>query len=371
MISVLQVIAPTALGGAENVLLSINNLADKLNFRFYYCIFISSRAKKNQYHEKLEELNCDVSIIYMKNTFEIRNIVDLIGIIKEKKIQLIHAHGYRSDIIGLIASKVTRTPIISTVHGWTSATFAVKVYEFFQRKALRYFDKVIAVSQQIHDVLRRDGLDSTILLKINNSIDYSSLSIVEPSINLRNDYGIDSECPIIGVIGRFSVEKGHIILLRAISILKKEYPSIRVLLIGDGDEADALKKSAMTHEIDDMVIFCGHHENVYQFYSIIDVFVLPSFTEGIPLVLLEAMFFKKPIIASDVGGIPEVIEDGHSGELVPPGDPFALAERITKLIKNRQYAQKIAEAGHKHFMRSFSPDTWIRKIESTYEDALK
>jgi glycosyltransferase involved in cell wall biosynthesis len=366
MINILQVIAPITFGGAENVLLSINSLIDKSHFSPFCCIFLNPKRGKNYLHERLKELNCDVSIIYMHKKFEINNISDLVRIIREKEIHLIHTHSYRSDVIGLIAAKITKRPIVSTVHGWTSTTGRVRVYEYVQKKVMRYFDTVIPVSQQINDELIQNRVRKNRLRKIHNIINYRNFSDDKVSSDLKNKYRIDSKTPSLGVIGRLSREKGHIILLKAITMIRKQYPNIKLFIIGDGDQESRLREFVKAEKMENTVFFCGFQKNVYPFYQLFDIFILPSLAEGIPLVLLEAMHFKKPIIASNVGGIPELIEHGVTGELIPSGEPMPLANAILKLLRDRQYAWQIGENGHKVLLKNYSPEGWIQEIEDVY-----
>lgn len=371
MINVLQVIAPISFGGAENVLLSINRLMDKSRFSPIFSVFLNPRRGENELHERLKALKCDVSIIPMNRKNQINNIFALIKIIRKKNIHVVHTHSYRSDIIGLIASIIVKKPIVTTVHGWTSENRKVMVYEYLQKKIMRYFDIVIPVSQQINDVLIQERVKRSRLRKIGNIIDFQGLSVDNDLSDLKRQYNIHGKTPVIGVIGRLRREKGHIILLRAIALLKKDYPNIKVLVIGEGDQEPDLRRFVNAEGMENIVCFCGFQKNVCRFYPLFDLFVLPSFTEGTPLVLLEAMYFKKPIIASRTGGIIDLIEHGFNGELVPPNEPAPLAESISRLLGDKSYAGKMGESGHKYLLKNFSPERWIREIEDVYQSVYE
>ena len=371
MINVLQVIAPISFGGAENVLLSINRLMDKSRFSTFFSIFLNPSRGENELHERLKALKCDVSIIPMNRINQINNIFALVKIIRKNNIHVVHTHSYRSDIIGLIASIIVKKPIVTTVHGWTSENRKVMVYEYLQKKIMRHLDMIMPVSQQIYDELLRNGVKKQKMKKISNIIDYRNLKTIKNYHNLRSKYNIHEESPVIGAVGRLGKEKGHIILLKAIAIVKQRYPNIKALIIGEGDQKGELSKFVRKERMDETVNLCGFQKDVAKFYPLFDIFVLPSVTEGLPLVLLEAMYFKKPIVASNVGGIPEIIVHGLTGELVPPGEPVPLAESISRLLGDKSYAGKMGETGHKYLLKNFSPGRWIREIEEVYQSVYE
>ncbi|MDP2644067.1 MAG: glycosyltransferase [Desulfobacterales bacterium] len=367
MINLLQVIAPITVGGAENVLLTLNNWIDKSRFTLSFCIFINPQRPKNEFYKRLLEHKCDVSIIYLDKRIDFLYILELIRIIRQKKIHIIHTHGYLSDIFGIVASKVSRKPIISTAHGWTFSTRRVRIYEFVQRKSARFFDGVIAVSQQIQNVLVQNKVKKKRIRTVSNTIDFRRFSSLNNPGKSESKTGCGLDGPALGVIGRLSKEKGHIVLLKAVSLVRKHYPNLKLFVIGEGDQEDRLRAFIKAEKIEDNVVFLGFQKDVCRFYPLFDIFILPSLTEGIPLVLLEAMFFKTPIIASNVGGIPELISNGYNGVLVPPEQQEILAANILMLLQDRQYALKIAENGYEYLQKNHDPRIWARKIADIYQ----
>jgi len=360
-------IAPVALGGAENVLLSINRLIDKSHFNIFFCNFINPKRTRNPFVKKLHEVECDVSIIYLdRPRLDFIYVLRLARIIRSKRIDIIHSHGYMPDFFGLIASKITRRPIVSTVHGWTSSTKAIRTYEHFQKKLLRYFDIVIPVSQKISDELIKNGINPFKLRKLNNIVTFEDLTGDNVATDLNQTYITGPHTQIIGVIGRLSKEKGHIFLLQALAKIKNDFPDIKLLIIGDGDQHSKLVQFVKAHKLEHQVHFCGFQNDVSQFYRLIDIFVLPSLTEGIPLVLLEAMYFNKPIVATDVGGVPELIKNGYNGKLVPPGNPSALADNIAAILRDKLYGQTLGKAAHQSLISKNNPSWWINEIQDTY-----
>lgn len=367
MTNVLQIIAPTYLGGAENVVFSISRLIDPFHFKLYFCIFLNPKRDKNAFLEKLNGFQSDVSIIYLDRPWlDFTYLFRLLRIVRKEKIDIIHTHGYMPTFFALPASKMTCTPIITTVHGWTASTRSLKIYECIDRKLLKYFDMTIPVSQQLQHTLIQNHVSLSKITLLHNII-WPSLSASPQHVTeLRQKFHIDPETLTLGAIGRLSKEKGHLYLLKAIPAIRKKFPNIKLLIIGDGDQRSELETYALRHELNNEVIFCGFQDDIGPFYSLLDAYVLPSLTEGLPLTLLEAMHFEKPIVATNVGGIQEVLQQGLTGELVPPGDSSALAISILRLFQNKDYARKLAKNAQINFARNFDPTTWIRTIEGIY-----
>ncbi|MDY6844910.1 MAG: glycosyltransferase, partial [Thermodesulfobacteriota bacterium] len=239
-IRILQITAPVVFGGAERVLLNIGRLIDKSRFTISYCVFLNPNRKQNELYGTLTDIDRDVSVIRMFRKVNI-NVFDLVRIIRKTHPHILHTHGYRPDIVGLIASRITHTPIVSTVHGWTRTSRKVRVYEYIQRKIMRYVDAVIPVSKQINNDLITEKVMPSRMFRINNIIDYETCSM-DPVINLRKEYNIGMKCPVVGTIGRLSLEKGHIHLLKAVPLLWKSYPDIKVVIVGTGDQEAGLKE---------------------------------------------------------------------------------------------------------------------------------
>ena len=367
MINVLQIIAPATIGGAENVILAIDDLIRNDMFHLHFCLFVNPRKGKNALLERLGKRGCTVATVLLDRPWlDFIYIFRLIRILRRLEIDLIHSHGYLSDFFALVASKITRTPIVTTVHGWTASSRMVERYEYCHRSILRYFDHVIAVSRAIRAVLYAKKVPPRRITLLHNVINHRRFSGADLNLGDTGNLREAGTGPVLGVVGRLSQEKGHVFLLRAMRRLTGEFPEIRLIVIGDGDQEDHLKRYVDAHGMGGRVFFLGYQEDVRPYYRLMDIFILPSLTEGIPLVLLEALYYSVPVIASDVGGVGELIRDGSTGLLLPARDVDALAKKVVYLLGNRHYAQKLAKNGHDMVMTDYNADAWIRKIENIY-----
>jgi len=185
--------------------------------------------------------------------------------------------------------------------------------------------------------------------------------------SLRNKLNLDSSGPFIGCIGRLSPEKGQIYLLRAIPEVLQQFPLARFLFIGDGPDRYKLESSAKELGINGRVIFGGWRNDVDQLIGLLDLVVIPSITEGLPLVALEALEKKKALIASRVGGLPEVIKDMQTGLLVIPEDPASIQEAIILLLRNPELRRTLGENGYQFVRDQFSIDNMVDQTEKVYQ----
>lgn len=368
--------ASIQMGGAERVILQLaNNLKDSA-FNLIVTSFVQDWKTDNAFIEALKAHDTNIRTITMSMKYPspwwnpIRNFFDLCHLIKAEKIQIIHTHGYRSNIIGLLASILLRVPIVTTVHGWTNHTNSVKLYEYLDRFFLRFFDKIIAVSDNIKNNLLNSRICIHKIEKIYNTV---NCEIVKSKISLnevRKRFHLSQGDKLVGTIGRLSKEKGIDYLIKAGSEIIATYPDVKILIIGDGPERQNLEILAKQLRISDNVIFCGFQKDVAEFYHLIDIVVLPSITEGLPMVLLEALTYSKPIVATRVGGIPEVITDGKTGILVEPQNPSRLAEGIIRILKNPEEAHRMASEGRKLVEERFNSRDLGKKIEKIYQEVL-
>jgi len=228
----------------------------------------------------------------------------------------------------------------------------------------------VAVSEAMKDKLVRIGIPGQKITVIYNSIEDNGFYKEPPDPNLRKKFASNDETLLVGVIGRLSREKGQRIFLEAWAKVCKLIPNTIVLFIGDGPDREILEKICVAKGIQDKVVFLGHQINPHPFYRILDLVVMPSLSEGLPNVPLEALSHKKAIIATSVGGTPEIIEDGENGILVKPGDPNALSDAIVALLENSEKRNSMAANGLSCLYPKFSPENRVSKILSLYQEIL-
>jgi glycosyltransferase involved in cell wall biosynthesis len=231
-------------------------------------------------------------------------------------------------------------------------------------------DRLIVPSDSIAHKVRCEGRESARFAVIPNGVDLSRFAGPTPRSTVRADFGIPADAPLVGVVARLEAEKGHRHLLDAWPSILRRAPDTWLLLVGEGSEADALRAQAAELGIGDRVVLTGRREDISALTAELSVAVLPSLREAQGISILEAMARRVPVVASSVGGIPEVITSGVDGILVPPADPDALGTAIGDLLGGPRLRRRIGEAGYRTVAERFSIDAQVRRIEAIYDEEL-
>lgn len=279
--------------------------------------------------------------------------------------QLFHSHGYKFNIlIGAFPLSLRLIPLLVTLHGHVNASRYTKmwVYELLDNFFLRRVDSIVLVNSRMRDLDAVRNFDLSRVHEIANGIPTNR----DKHIDISNDFQVQDflkkHSPIVGAVGRLSYEKGLCYLVDAFSKLRTTYPELGLLIIGEGSEHANLKREIQQKGIADHVLMPGYRYSIPAYLSKLSVFVMPSLTEGLPIVLLEAMLESVPVVASNVGGIPEVLDQGRYGKLVYPKRPDQLSEAIDQVLNNIRQAKKIALEGRQRIIDYYS----ISSMEYSY-----
>ncbi len=287
---------------------------------------------------------------------------------------VVHNHMYRAEIVGtraalLAGERMGRRPyIVSTIH-------SSRVRSPEDRAAVSALtpamDRLIAVSQSIVRKIADERGDSVPVSLIYNGVDLDRYEHQEPCCTLREEYGMAPDSQIVGVVARLEPEKGHPTLLAAWPAVLRSRPDAYLLVVGEGGQREALERQANDLGIGDRVVFTGRRDDIPAVTAALDVAVLPSYREAQGLTILEAMALGRPVVASSVGGIPEMIQDGVTGLLVPPHDAQAIASAITRLLLDHPLADTLARAGHDLVHDRFCIQLMVRAIETIYDEGAR
>jgi glycosyltransferase involved in cell wall biosynthesis len=288
--------------------------------------------------------------------------------------EIVHNHMYRAELVGTKAAlhlgeKGCRRPaVISTVH---SSRIRCAEDRETLRQLTPLMDHLIVVSRAIEQKIADEGRRGVPISLVYNGVDLQRYNHQQPCCTLHEEYEIDAEAPIVGVVARLEAEKGHRTLLEAWPLVLAAVPSAWLLIVGEGSEQDSLEAQAELAGISGRVVFTGRREDVPAVTAALDISVLPSYREAQGLSVLEAMALSRPVVASAVGGIPEMIEDGVSGLLVPPHDCEALAAAIVRLLTDHPLADTIARHGHDLVHERFCIEQMVRSISDLYDAAAE
>jgi glycosyltransferase involved in cell wall biosynthesis len=285
--------------------------------------------------------------------------------------ELLLTHGYKSDLLGLVAARRLGLPIIAVSHGWTWESFKVRAYEALDRLCLRWADRVVCVSEGQAAKVLRAGVPSERISVIRDAIQVRRFETKNPLYAERlREFFEGSTGPIVGAAGRLSPEKGFANLIEAARIVVRTNPSVRFVVFGEGRLwADLERRIAAAH-LQNEFILAGFRSDLDQFIPHLDLLTLPSYTEGLPNVILEAFAGGVPVVATAVGGTPELVEHGVNGRLVPPGDPPALAREILQLLGDERHRRAMGQRGRDRVLSEFSFEGHAQSYRQIFEDLV-
>jgi glycosyltransferase involved in cell wall biosynthesis len=406
---ILHVTDSGGLYGAEMVLLNL--VSEQIKMGLY--AEIASIGEKNISEKPLETEAVKRGLRVVKfRMFPGPNLPGMLKVLRYAQkygFDILHSHGYKGDVaFGSMPKSIRKLPLVSTLHGWTSVVGFSKnrMYEWLQKKSIKHMDAVVLVNKamlsnpalkKVHGVnfhVVNNGIpipearcnDST-----NQQFNDSTAQQFDHSTNHQLDKTITAFCQqgfTIGSIGRLSTEKGYRYLIEAFSLLTKRIKPIqpinhstiqpfdhstntRLVIIGEGYERKQLEELVVDFGLKDKVLLPGYRDNAKQYLPYFNVFVLSSLTEGLPVTLLEAMQAKVPIVATRVGGIPDVLSDGQAGILVDPKNPKALSEALFRIYKNSNLGNELVDKAYRRLSSEYSSQNMALGYLKIYNNLIQ
>ncbi|WP_136807956.1 glycosyltransferase [Desulfosediminicola flagellatus] len=285
-------------------------------------------------------------------------------------IDVIHTHNEGAHFYGAIGGFLSKVPVIHTRHGVHDFTSTQS--KLLERFSSMLSERVVGVSKDISDLyINSLNLDANKVATILNGVDtdiFSARSCNRQEILLAN---IENDVILIGIVARLAPVKDHKTLFTACDLLSQSYSKFKLVVVGGGPEENTLRQLSTELEMEDRIIFLGPRYDVSVILNCIDIFVLSSKSEGISITLLEAMASGLPVVATDVGGNPEVVIDGETGILTPPEDPESFAEQLLKLLQSRELRDAYGLAGRQRVLDKFSIRRSAKEYEALYRSMLK
>ncbi len=356
---VMHITHSLAMGGLQQVLYNLCRHTDRSAFE----VSVVALKELGLFAEKLAKLDIEVILVPQVKKVDYFAFVKLARIIREMKIDIIHTHNTQSFIDGTLAALLAGVKTI--VHTDHSRPFPDKKRYMVAERILSLFaHKIIGVSDSVvKNLMHYERIAPDKMLTIHNGIDASEYDINVDRVKKRRELGLDDISPVLGISSRLSYVKGIVYLLKAMCDIRKVYNNISLLIIGDGPQKEELEKLTIVFGLQKHVHFLGEMDKIQPILKLFDIFVLPSLSEGMPICLLEAMASGCPIVTTNVGGIPEMIENGKNGFLVRPADSKALSNAILYLLEHEQVRQQLVIEGKRVVRERFS----ALKMTKTYE----
>ena len=292
-------------------------------------------------------------------------------LIQQERFDIVHTHLLHADLYGTLAAKWAGVrDIISSKHN-DDAFRHYKPIQWLNAILTRWHTRIIVISDWIGKFnYEVEGLPAEKIVRIHYGVQPETIRCHADPHFIRKEFALPAEVPIIGTIGRLTAQKGQIYLLQAVRQVAAEFPEVRLVLVGNGELRSELESQAYQLGIASNVIFTGYRADALKLLSGFDLFVFPSLWEGFGLVLLEAMALEKAIVASNVSAIPESVQNGKTGLLVPPKEAQALAKALVTLLGDPQLSRTMGKAGFQRLQTHFTVEKMVRETESLYNEIL-
>lgn len=356
--------------GPGRTILQSASMVDKNRWAITIGAFYGDSHGEHAYMQRAEELGLDVLPVKENSAFDRKVVSQILNAIKSYSFDIIHTHDFRSDIYGLICSRISSVPLVSTCHGWIANNLKGRIYTRIDKWALRHFDEVISVSDTMREQLIGMGIRENRITVIRNALVIDEYQPNKDNNDFRRELGIDDDVKIIANIGRLSPEKGQDIFIEAAHLILKRHTRVCFVLIGIGPEQQAIEALVDKYGIRNHVIFAGYRGDMKNVYHSIDLVVQSSYTEGMPNVILESLLMAVPVVATDVGGTREIVSHQQTGLLIDAHNLEQLVDGIEDYLKSPEKHASMAAEGRKYVERNFDHNNRVARLMDVYDKVL-
>jgi glycosyltransferase involved in cell wall biosynthesis len=367
-IKILYLMDGFGVGGAEAKLLEMLRHFNQRGYNITLCSFLDMGELKDEF----ARLGFPLKLIVRKHRFDLTILFNLYRFIRKNRFDVIQTLLFYPDVLGILMGHLAGVPLLVS---WETAShydvFFNKLHRrLFYRFAMKFVSCVVAVSNGTKEsLISREKIPDKKIRVIRYGVDLDRFQR-KPSDGIKKDLGLRGVFPVLGVVARLDYIKGHTFLIQGIGEIIKKYPRLKCVLVGEGDYRSTIERQIRELGLTEHFELLGLRSDVSELLSALDIFILPSISEGLPNVILEAMACSVPVIASRVGGIPEVIEHRENSLLVPPQNSRALSEAILTLTDDNGLRTQIGENARKRVETHFSLNLQIRQFKTLYQRNL-
>jgi glycosyltransferase involved in cell wall biosynthesis len=366
-LTILHTIETSGPGGAENVLLLLASRLDPERFRSVVVI-----NEPGWLEDRLRDLGLQTVRVQWNSWWDFRLPRALARVVKDEKIDLIHSHLPDQNFYACLASRLSRCPAIVTYHGPVELSDSGTLRGWLKLQLVKHTArKVVVVCDFVRDMLKTIGFPEKILHRIYNGIETSRFTTAAVG-RLRRELKCPPETVLIGMVANVRAPKGHEYFIRAARLIADRHPNTYFVISGDLHKtlAPPLFQLVSDLGLQDRLKFLGYRDDVPFILSDLDIFVLPSTSEGFPLVVLEAMACGKPVIATRCGGASEAVVEGQTGFMVPVADAPAIASRVIELLNQKEQSASMGQAARLRIESEFSVQAMVANYERLYESCI-
>jgi glycosyltransferase involved in cell wall biosynthesis len=343
---------------------------DSDRFEVSYCNLFCEKDGLGVYPNELRKRDLPVHIIKGKSLKELSRIVlDLVTLLKKKQFDIVHLHMRHATIVGALASKLAGTTAMVTRHYTTDPSHAGRsgraqqLTQTLDNYCTKSVKRIVAVSNHVRDVLIELSVRPEQIDVVHNGVD---IALFDAQARSSPALEVPSGHLVIGTVGSLTWRKGHKYLIEAFADVSRRLANCSLVIVGEGPELDALRQLASGLGISERVIFAGFRNDIAALIREFDVYVQPSIYESFGIVLLEAMAATKAVVATNVGGVPEIVSDGETGVLVSPENPGMIADALIRILGDEGARIRMAEKGRSRVVANFDIAQTVSKYQDVY-----
>jgi len=369
-IVLLHVIDTLGLGGAERFLVELCRALPTDRYQ----VLVSPVSGDGPWADDLRQAGIELFPLRVRSHRELSAALRLARFMRQRGVEIVHTHLFVGGVFGRLAALLARVPVMVTTeqNAYAPGHLLPRMQVLTDALLARMTDRLVAVSQGTRDYLIQvERVPPAKIEVVPNAIPWPRPVPPPQAEAVRRDLGAEGRFPFLGTVARLTPQKGLSYLLQALTRLRARFPNLYCVIVGEGELRAELESLARRLGLENHVRFCGLRRDVPAILQNLDLFVLPSLFEGLPVALLEAMAAGRPVVATRVAGSSEVIEDGVNGRLVPPADAVALAEAMAALLNDRERAEALARRGQERVRQRYAIDRVARAYERIYEELLQ
>jgi glycosyltransferase involved in cell wall biosynthesis len=363
---VFHLISSAGFYGAERVIVTLSQTLKGMGHPATIGVFHNDRSPHTEIAIEARAKNIPVQLFPCKGRLDWNTVRLLRDSLKEYRPDIVHAHGFKADIYGYLATRRSGAILVSTCHTWYDNDLAVYWYGVLDRFVLRRFDMSVAVSNEVAQLLRSSGVGESRIQIVGNGINVLQFACARPAL-LQH---LVASTAVVGLVGRLAPEKGIKYFLDAAAIVLRSVPEVVFVVVGDGPERKNLEAAVRSLGIENNVHFAGKLDDMAGVYASLDILVSSSLKEGLPMTILEALAAGRPVVATAVGAVPEVVLHERTGLLTPPADAGALAVAILRLLGDCQLREKLAVQGRRLVEEQFSAEAMATQYVKVYDEVV-
>lgn len=373
-VKLLKFVGLFAIGGTERQVINLVRSIDSSRFDAHLACF----NRCGQLSKEIETLAIPISeyrINCLYNYQTIRQQIRFAGFLKRNRIQVVHSYGFYSTVFAVPAARLARVPVVvASIRDM--GELLTPLQKRAQKAVCRLADSVLVNAEAVREWLLGQGYNESKIQVIRNGIALDSAERRDGGKRLRRELGLPPHTPVVAMLSRLNRMKGGAFFLEAAAAVASRFPEVRFLVVGDVGCGEKSYKEELEHQanrlgLGERVLFTGFRLDIPDILSELSVSVLPSLSEGLSNILLESLAAGVPVIATKVGGSPEVVEDGVNGLLVPPGDSHALTQAMCRLLERPELARHYGQAGKRRIAECFSIERMVRRTEQHYLNLLQ